>query len=112
MIKKGKYDCIIEDNVLTLKRNGKDFLSLPASASVNKVFSRFTRQTTDENTIRFSSDFETMTFDLYDDCIIVRYEKSMVCILPFLQDSNIGIFQPYFIIFYSFSFVNEDTEDL
>jgi hypothetical protein len=85
MIKKGKYDCIIEDNVLTLKRNGKDFLSLPASASVNKVFSRFTRQTTDENTIRFSSDFETMTFDLYDDCIIVRYEKTFEEKTPIFQ---------------------------
>ena len=85
MIKKGKYDCIIEDNVLTLKRNGKDFLSLPASASVNKVFSRFTRQTTDENTIRFSSDFETMTFDLYDDCIIVRYKKTFEEKTPIFQ---------------------------
>ncbi len=67
--------CECTKNVLTVKRNGKEFLRLPASCSVNDMLSDMSLVSFTDEAIVYASENETMTFLLSDDDIRVKFEK-------------------------------------
>ncbi len=76
-IKKSNYViCGEENNLVCIKKNGKDFFKVPASVSVNGVYSNLSLESASDEEIVFSSTSEKMTFYLYEDCISVKYEKT------------------------------------
>ncbi len=76
-IKKVSYEVYESENaVITIKKDGKNFFSVPASASVNGEFSNMSLASFDEKQIIYSANNEKMIFTLFDDCITVSYEKS------------------------------------
>ena len=75
-ISKQIYEVCAENNTVIIYRDGKKFFSLPASAKINGKYSSLSLKSEDNDRIVFASDDENMTFTLYDDCIVVEYDKS------------------------------------
>ncbi len=76
-VKKGKYEIYeSRSSVLTIKKDGRDFFSIPASASVNGVYSSMSLSEFSEDKIVYSSELEKMVFTLFEDSVSVKYEKT------------------------------------
>ena len=71
--KKSFYEYEVEKNSVTIYRNGKRCLSVPASASVNGVLSGVTLLKTDGDKAVFAAQNEEMLFEFYNDCIVATY---------------------------------------
>lgn len=73
---KNNYQVFTENNTVVFNRNGKRFFSVPAAATVNNISSNLTLKSEDESKIVYEGNGEIMTFSLYDDCIVVEYNKT------------------------------------
>lgn len=77
IITKEKYTLKIDDSgILTFIKNGNDFFSVPASASVNGEFSKLNLESADTGLVTYSSDKELMTIELKDDFVAIKYSKT------------------------------------
>ncbi len=74
-MKKKIYDVSVEGNTVVILRNKARFFSVPASARINGVDSALDLKEASEDKIRLGSEREEMTFSLYEDFIVVEYEK-------------------------------------
>lgn len=70
------YGYDIKGNTVSVSLNGKPFLTVPASASVNGVVSDVKLKEKNENKAVFESENQKMIFEFLPDSILVTYSKT------------------------------------
>ncbi len=71
------YSVAVENNSVNIFRNGKLFLALPASASLNGEYSKLELESAAESKLVFASNTEKLVFTLEEDCILADFSREM-----------------------------------
>ncbi len=84
-ILKKQYSVCVDGNILKINRNGEELLTVPASASLNGVFSNTVLTFASDERLEFLSEDEKIIFTLEDDCILADFSRKMSVDTPIFE---------------------------